>query len=219
MSKNDATTSESSYWHHARELSHTPHVRQPFLVLVGLREIPVRYARKILSSSNQVNAIGNVVLPIIRSINQIKQSKCIHLVWCSYTYRSTPTYLTNPTSSACTNSIRYCHTNGIVLKIYGSEENKKSLIQYNSMVTLRYYFCSLKMPVQTTSGIAIPTVLSSKSMDLKQIRNLLYNMSKLSNSLVTLRYYFCSLKILGLEKATICTIKIRKKIWTPQNLL
>ena len=45
--KIDVKTSKLSSWHHARELSYTPSVRQYFLVPVGFTEIPVRYARKL----------------------------------------------------------------------------------------------------------------------------------------------------------------------------
>ena len=43
--KTSKMTSKLSYWHHAGELSYTPHVRRHFLALVGFTEIPVGYAR------------------------------------------------------------------------------------------------------------------------------------------------------------------------------
>ena len=44
--ENDVKTSKSSYWHHAQELSYTPHVGRHFLAPVGFMEIWVGYARK-----------------------------------------------------------------------------------------------------------------------------------------------------------------------------
>ena len=51
--------SKLSYWHHARESSYTPHVRQHFLTPVGFMEIPVWYARKNILSVSHWSVIHN----------------------------------------------------------------------------------------------------------------------------------------------------------------
>ena len=52
-------TSKSSYWHHARVSSYTPHVRRHFLAPVGFTEILVGYARR-----HFLSPVGFIEIPV-----------------------------------------------------------------------------------------------------------------------------------------------------------